>query len=49
MELDGLDMIRTITIGSCISVQGVFERKDLNGNIVVRVGDKIFVGKPVGA
>ncbi|WP_269801957.1 hypothetical protein [Paracoccus zhejiangensis] len=42
-------MIRTITIGSCISVQGVFERKDPNGKIAVRVGDKIYVGKPVGA
>ncbi|MFV0301420.1 MAG: hypothetical protein ACK5IP_11165 [Paracoccus sp. (in: a-proteobacteria)] len=42
-------MIRTITIGSCISVQGVFERKDSNGNVAVRVGDKIYVGRPVDA
>ncbi|WP_255470992.1 hypothetical protein [Paracoccus sp. M683] len=40
-------MIRTITIGSCISVQGLFERKDANGMIAVRVGDKLYVGKPV--
>lgn len=42
-------MIRTIKIGSCISVQGVFEHMDPSGKIAVRVGDKIFVGKPVGA
>ena len=40
-------MIRTITIGSCISVQGVFERQQANGNIVVRVGAKSCEGKPV--
>ncbi|WP_281352073.1 hypothetical protein [Paracoccus aestuariivivens] len=40
-------MIRTITIGSCISVQGVFERQVSNGNIIVRVGSKTFEGKPV--
>ncbi|HRM74064.1 MAG TPA: hypothetical protein PLI13_05065 [Paracoccus sp. (in: a-proteobacteria)] len=40
-------MIRTITIGSCISVQGVFERQQANGNIVVRVGPKTYEGKPV--
>ena len=40
-------MIRTITIGSCISVQGVFERQQANGNIVVRVVAKTYEGKPV--
>ncbi len=40
-------MIRTITIGSCISVQGIFERQAANGNIVVRVGNNTYVGKPV--
>lgn len=40
-------MIRTITIGSCISVQGVFERQVSNGNIVVRVGSQTYEGKPV--
>ena len=40
-------MIRTITIGSCISVQGVFERQQANGNIVVRVGTQTYEGKPV--
>lgn len=40
-------MIRTITIGSCISVQGLFERACSNGNIVVRVGSSTYEGKPV--
>lgn len=42
-------MIRTITIGSCISVQGVFERQEPNGTIIVRVGTKTYQGKPVVA
>ncbi|SDE39645.1 hypothetical protein SAMN05421538_106126 [Paracoccus isoporae] len=40
-------MIRTITIGSYISVQGMFERQTEAGDVVVRVGDKIYQGKPV--
>ncbi|WBU56026.1 hypothetical protein [Paracoccus sediminicola] len=40
-------MIRTITIGSHISVQGVFERSIADGNIEVRVGTKTYRGKPV--
>lgn len=40
-------MLRTITIGSCVSVQGMFIRKLDNGKIVVRVGEKTFVGFPV--
>lgn len=40
-------MIRTITIGSCISVQGIFERSSANGNIIVRVGGQTYEGKPV--
>ena len=40
-------MIRTITIGSCISVQGVFERQEPNVSVVVRVGAKTYEGKPI--
>lgn len=40
-------MIRTITIGSYISVQGLFERSTDTGDIVIRVGDKTYQGKPV--
>lgn len=43
------DVIRTITIGSCISVQGIFECAAENGRIVVRVGSKTYEGKPVRA
>lgn len=42
-------MIRTIAIGRYISVQGLFESLAPNGNIVIRVGARTFVGKPVGA
>lgn len=40
-------MIRTITVGSCISVQGMFERDMGNGQIAVRVGEHTYVGKAV--
>ncbi|MFD2172898.1 hypothetical protein [Rhodobacter lacus] len=40
-------MLRTIIVGSCVSVQGTFESQLDNGKIVVRVGDGLFTGKPV--
>jgi len=40
-------MLRTILVGSCVSVQGIFVRKLDNGKIVVRVGDRIYQGAPV--
>ena len=40
-------MLRTITMGSCVSVQGTFERQLENGRIQVRVGDRIYEGQPV--
>lgn len=40
-------MLRTITLGSYLSVQGVFVRKSNDGKIVVRVGNRMFEGKPV--
>ena len=42
-------MLRTIVIGSCVSVQGIFVRTLANGQIAVRVGDKIYAGRPVEA
>jgi len=39
-------MIKTITVGSCVSVQGLFVRNLPNGKVVVRVGDKTFSGTP---
>lgn len=40
-------MIRTITVGSCLSVQGKFERDLGNGQIAVSVGDQTYIGKAV--
>ena len=40
-------MLQTITIGSCISVQGLLVRELPDGKIIVRVDDKQFVGLPV--
>ncbi len=40
-------MLRTIVVGSCVSVQGTFEEQLENGKIVVRVGDRLFAGRPV--
>ena len=40
-------MLKTIIIGSCVSVQGVFVQSLADGRIAVRVGDQIFLGFPV--
>ena len=40
-------MYKTIMIGSCIAVQGLFVRALGNGKIAVRVGSKEFIGTPV--
>ena len=42
-------MLRTIELGSCVQVQGMFVRKGTLGRIVVRVGERLFEGFPVGA
>ena len=42
-------MIRSIQIGSATYVQGVFIGTLSNGFIQVRVGKRIFTGRPVGA
>ena len=42
-------MLRTITIGSCVSVQGWFVRQLKDGQVVIRVGDRMYKGKPVAA
>ncbi len=41
-------MLRTITLGTCVSVQGIFVKDLPDGNIAVRVEDKVFAGPPVG-
>ncbi|MFC4669234.1 hypothetical protein ACFO5X_11765 [Seohaeicola nanhaiensis] len=40
-------MLRTITIGTCVSIQGMFVRAFPDGHIAVRVGNTIFKGQPV--
>ena len=40
-------MIRTITVGSYVSVQGTFVRDLGDGRIAVRVGDRVYAGRPV--
>ena len=40
-------MIRTIQIGSCVSVQGLLVRRLPDGRMVVRVGSRTFTGVPV--
>ena len=40
-------MLRTITIGSYMSVQGYFVRTLPDGRVVVRVGDQTYAGRPV--
>lgn len=40
-------MLKTIIIGSCVSVQGIVEKTLSNGMVRVRVGNKTFEGRPV--
>ena len=40
-------MIRTISIGGYILIQGLLEYVAPNGNMVVRVGGKTYEGKPI--
>jgi len=40
-------MLRTIILGSCVSVQGTFVRSLANGKILVRVGKQLYEGMPV--
>ncbi|MAY33202.1 MAG: hypothetical protein CMM86_11435 [Rhodovulum sp.] len=40
-------MLRTITVGSCVSIQGAFVKTLDNGNVQVRVGERVFEGRPI--
>lgn len=42
-------MLRTITVGKYISVQGLFVRDLPNGEILVQVDNDLYAGKPVAA
>ncbi|MDA8586181.1 hypothetical protein N9L47_07870 [Rhodobacteraceae bacterium] len=40
-------MLKTVIMGSCVSVQGKFVQAFEDGRISVRVGTRIFCGFPV--
>ncbi len=40
-------MLRTIMLGSCVSVQGILEQILPDGRMSVRVGKRVFTGLPV--
>ena len=40
-------MLRTITLGSCVFVQGTLIRELANGKLLIRVGERLFEGFPV--
>lgn len=40
-------MLRTITIGSSLQVQGLAVGMSTDGKLMVKVGDKIYAGRPV--
>ena len=40
-------MLRTIVVGSCVSVQGLLVRQLENGRMIVRVGERLYEGVPV--
>jgi hypothetical protein len=42
-------MIRTIIIGSCVSIQGTLVRALPDGKLVVKVGSQLFTGTPANA
>ena len=40
-------MLRTITVGSCVSIQGLLVGHMADGKIMVKVDERTFVGYPV--
>jgi hypothetical protein len=40
-------MLRTISLGSCVSVQGILVGQLADGKIMIKVDEKLFVGYPV--
>lgn len=40
-------MLRTITLGSSVSVQGIVVGQRADGRLMVRVDERVFVGRPV--
>ncbi len=42
-------MLKTIMIGSSVSIQGIFVKALANGLVCVRVGEQQFKGRPVSS
>lgn len=42
-------MMTAVTLGSSVTIQGIFVRTLANGKVLVRVGKDMFAGKPVTA
>ena len=40
-------MLRTIILGSCVSVQGLLVKQLENGKVIVSVGNRLYEGLPV--
>lgn len=40
-------MLRTISIGSCVSIQGLLVGHAAGGMIKIKVDDKTYVGRPI--
>ncbi|WP_281496050.1 hypothetical protein [Marivita sp. S6314] len=40
-------MLKTIIVGSCMSVQGILEKTLPDGRVSVRVGNRVYTGLPV--
>ena len=40
-------MLRTINIGTCVSIQGLLVAQRTDGKLVIQVDDKTYVGNPV--
>ena len=40
-------MLRTITVGSCVSIQGLLVGQMADGKFMVKVDERTFVGYPV--
>ncbi len=40
-------MLRTITVGSCVSIQGLVVGQLPDGRVIIRVDNQTFTGFPV--
>ena len=45
--LEEQEMLRTITLGTCVSIQGTFVKETSDGRIVVQVDGSFFEGAPI--